>query len=83
MLTVLDEGDAERVLTIRIPEATIDAELISALGSVLGDAQRSGIENIVLQFGAGRDSVSGDFPSWRMTCVTSPAGTRSCRGFPG
>jgi len=65
MLTGLDERDAERVLTLRIQEATIDAELVGALGSVLTEAERSGIENVVLQFTAGPDSVTGDFPSWR------------------
>jgi enoyl-CoA hydratase/carnithine racemase len=65
MLTVLDEGDAERVLTIRIHEATLDAELVGTLGSVLNDAERSGIENVVFQFSAGPGAVTGDFPSWR------------------
>jgi hypothetical protein len=35
MLTVIDEGDSERVLTVRIQEAAIDTELINTLGSVL------------------------------------------------
>ena len=50
MLTVIDEGDGERVLTARIGEATIDAELISALGSVLDDVEHGEIENFVLLF---------------------------------
>ncbi len=65
MLTTLDEGDAERLLTIRIHEATIDAELVSALDAALNDVERDGIENVVFQFSAEPDSVTGDFPSWR------------------
>ena len=44
---------------------TIDIELISALKSVLNDAEHDGIENFVLQFSGGSDSVTGEFPSWR------------------
>ena len=69
MLTVLGEGHGERVLTARVHEATIDAELIGALESVLRDVERGAIENFVLQFSGAPDSVTGDFPSWR----TGPA----------
>jgi enoyl-CoA hydratase/carnithine racemase len=65
MLTVIDEGDGERALIARIHEATIGAELISALQCVLDDVEHGRIENFVLQFSAGPDSVIGDFPSWR------------------
>jgi len=64
MLTVIDEGVGERVLTAQIHEAAIDAELVSALESVLDDVEHGGIENFVLQFTGGPDSVTGDFPSW-------------------
>jgi enoyl-CoA hydratase/carnithine racemase len=64
MLTVIDEGVSERVLTVRIHEATIDAELVGALECALDDAEHGGIENFVLQFSGGWDSVVGDFPSW-------------------
>jgi enoyl-CoA hydratase/carnithine racemase len=64
MLTVVDERDGERVLTAQIHEAAMDAELVSALASVLDDVEHSGIENFVLEFDGGGDSVTGDFPSW-------------------
>jgi enoyl-CoA hydratase/carnithine racemase len=65
MLTVIDEGDGERVLTAHIDETTIDAEFIGALESVLNNLEHGGIENLVLQFSGGPDSVTGEFPSWR------------------
>jgi enoyl-CoA hydratase/carnithine racemase len=65
MLSVLGEGDGERVLKVRIDEAAISAELVSALGSVLSEVTDGGIENLVLQFSGGPDSVTGDFPAWR------------------
>ncbi|GEM_PF-6029955 len=64
MLTVIDEGDGERVLTVQIHEATIGAELINELESVLDNVEHGEIENFVLQFSGGPDSVTGDFPSW-------------------
>jgi enoyl-CoA hydratase/carnithine racemase len=64
MLTGIDEGDGERILTVRIDEPTIDAELVGDLQSVLNDAERREIENIVLQFRGDRDSVTGEYPSW-------------------
>jgi hypothetical protein len=63
MLTMTYENDGERVLTVRIREATIDAELITALESVLNDAEHGGIESFVLQFRSGSDSVTLSFPS--------------------
>jgi enoyl-CoA hydratase/carnithine racemase len=71
MLTVIDEGDGERLLTVRIHEATIDAELISALESVLNDVEHGGIENFVLQFSSDSNSITGEFPSWRPGPVRS------------
>lgn len=65
MLTAIDHGDSERVLTVRINEATIDAGLVSALESVLNHLEHGGIENFVLQFSGDPDSITGDFPSWR------------------
>src|SRR5258708_8147747 len=65
MLTMIDEGDGERALTVQIDEATIGAELISALESVLNNVEHSEIENFVLQFSGDPDSVTGEFPSWR------------------
>jgi enoyl-CoA hydratase/carnithine racemase len=65
MLTVVDTGNCERVLTVQIHEAAMDAELVSGLASALNDVERGGIENFVLQFRGGPDSVTGDFPSWR------------------
>jgi enoyl-CoA hydratase/carnithine racemase len=63
MLTTIDEGDGERVLTIRIRQATISAELIGDLEPVLDEVERGGIENLVIRFG-GDDAVAGEFPSW-------------------
>jgi enoyl-CoA hydratase/carnithine racemase len=65
MLTAIDEADGERVLTVRFHEATIDAELISALESVLNDAEHGAIENLVLRFSGDPDSAAGEFPSWQ------------------
>jgi enoyl-CoA hydratase/carnithine racemase len=64
MLTVVQEADGEQVLTARLGEATIDTDLISRLDSVLDNIERSGIENFVLLFSGGPESVTGDFPSW-------------------
>jgi enoyl-CoA hydratase/carnithine racemase len=71
MLTVLREDDRERVLTVQIHEATMDAEVVGALTSVLNDIEHGGIENFVIQFGGGTDSVTGSFPSWRPGPVRS------------
>jgi len=62
MLTVTREADGERVLTARFGEAAIDTDLIGALESVLDGVERGGIENLVLLFGGGPGSVTGDFP---------------------
>jgi enoyl-CoA hydratase/carnithine racemase len=51
------------VLTARFGEARIDNELIGALESVLDSVERGGIENLVLLFSGGPESVTGDFPS--------------------
>jgi enoyl-CoA hydratase/carnithine racemase len=64
MLTTTGEADGERVLTARIGEATITTELISALGSVLNDVERGGIENVALLFSGGAEPIAADFPSW-------------------
>jgi enoyl-CoA hydratase/carnithine racemase len=65
MLTAIDESDGERVLTVRIQEATIDAELVGALKSAVNEVEHCGIENFVLQFSGDSDSVAGQFPSWQ------------------
>jgi len=62
MLTELRERGGERVLTVQIREATVDPDLLGALAAVLDDVERGGIENLVLQFSGGPDSVAGDFP---------------------
>jgi enoyl-CoA hydratase/carnithine racemase len=62
MLTVARDRHRERVLTVQIHDAAIDTEVVSGLGSVLNDVEHGGIENLVLQFGGGPDSVAGDFP---------------------
>jgi len=71
MLTMIDEGDGERVLTVQIHEATIGAELISAFESVLNNVENGEIENFVLQFSGDPDSVTGEFPSWQPGPVRS------------
>jgi len=65
MLTAVKETDGERMLTARVDEVTVDTELIGALESVLDDVERGGIENFVLVFSGGPESVAADFPSWR------------------
>ena len=64
MLTVTQKADGERVLTARLGEATVDTDLIGRLESVLDNVERGGIENFVLMFSGGPESVIGDFPSW-------------------
>jgi enoyl-CoA hydratase len=64
MLSALRESDNERVMTVQIDEALIDAEVVSALASVLDDVEDGGIENLVVQFGGGSGSIAGDFPSF-------------------
>jgi enoyl-CoA hydratase/carnithine racemase len=63
MLTVTQEADGERVLTARLGEARIDTDLIGALEFVLDSVEGGGIENLVLLFIGGPESVTGDFPS--------------------
>lgn len=65
MLTVFDERDGERVLTVYVHEAAMDAELVSSLASVVNNLEHGGIENFVLRFSGRLDSATGDFPSWR------------------
>ena len=64
MLTGLDEIDGERVLTVRLSGATIDADTVDALGAVLADAARGRPDNVVLRFDGDGEVVTGDFPSW-------------------
>lgn len=64
MLTATHEADGERILTARVGEATVSIELISALGSVLDDVERGGIENFALLFSGSGEPVTGDFPVW-------------------
>jgi enoyl-CoA hydratase/carnithine racemase len=64
VLTETREADGERVLTARMGEAAIDADLIGGLESALDDLERGGIENLVLLFTGGPESVAGSFPSW-------------------
>ena len=64
MLTRIDECDGERVLTLRLDEATIDAELVGDVGSVLDDLVKHAVETLVFQFTGGADSVTGAFPCW-------------------
>ena len=71
MLTVVRETDRERVLTVHIDEAVIDADVLSTLESVLNDVEHDGIENFVLQFSGNSNAVAGDFPSWRPGRVRS------------
>jgi enoyl-CoA hydratase/carnithine racemase len=65
MLTTIRDLDRERVLTVRIQGAVLDADVVGELRSVLDDVEHGGIENLVLQFGAGSDSVAGEFPPFR------------------
>jgi enoyl-CoA hydratase/carnithine racemase len=62
MLTTIDEGDGERVLTVRIDEPTIEIGLIRDLEPVLDEVEHAAIENVVFRFG-GTDRA-GDFPAW-------------------
>ena len=71
MLTVLDDRDGERVMTVQIHETAADAELVDALASVLDDVEHGGMENFVLQFIGGPNSITGDFPSWHPGAVRS------------
>jgi enoyl-CoA hydratase/carnithine racemase len=71
MLTVIDEVDGERILAVQIDEAAVGAELIGGIESVLDKLEYDGIENLVLQFRGGPDSVTGEFPSWRSGPVRS------------
>ena len=64
MLTVTQESDGERVATARLSEATIDVALISELDAVLDEVERDRIENLVLEFTGGPESLTGDFPPW-------------------
>jgi enoyl-CoA hydratase/carnithine racemase len=71
MLTVVDDRDGDRVMTVQISENTMDAELVDQLASVLDDVEHGEIENVVLQFIGGVDSAAGDFPTWHSDPVRS------------
>lgn len=64
MLTAAHESDGERVLVARVPEASVDTELVHALGTVLDDVEHAGIENFVLIFTGAAEVAAGDFPVW-------------------
>lgn len=64
MLTRIDECDGERVLTLRVDEATIDAGLVGDVESVLDDLVKHGVETLVFHFTGGADSVTAAFPHW-------------------
>jgi enoyl-CoA hydratase/carnithine racemase len=65
MLTTTGERDGERVLTLRIDEATIDAELVAEVESALEDSMDPGAETVVFHFAGCTDSVAGGFPTWQ------------------
>lgn len=65
MLTEIGERDSERVLTLRIEEPTIDAEMIGEVESILDDLAKLEVETLVFRFAGGCDSVTGAFPSWQ------------------
>jgi enoyl-CoA hydratase/carnithine racemase len=65
MLSFVDECDGQRVLIVRIHEATIDADLVSALAAVLDDVEHGEIENLVLHFSGSPESAAGDYPPRR------------------
>jgi 2-(1,2-epoxy-1,2-dihydrophenyl)acetyl-CoA isomerase len=76
MLTSVRERDGERVLTVQFHEPTIDVEVLHQLALVFDGVEHSGIENIVLEFAGGCDSLTGEFPS------SSPSpSTREARYF--
>jgi enoyl-CoA hydratase/carnithine racemase len=64
VLTTTEDVDGERVLTARLAAATIDTGVIAALTSEIDKVERAGIENFVLLFTGGAETVTGDFPSW-------------------
>jgi enoyl-CoA hydratase/carnithine racemase len=63
MLTAIRESDNERVLTVRVDETVMDAEVVGALASVLDDVEDGGIENLLVHFAGGSGSIAGDLPS--------------------
>lgn len=65
MLTTIGERDDERVLTLRIDDAIIDAELVAEVESVLEDSIDLGAETVVFHFTGCADSVAGAFPAWQ------------------
>lgn len=64
MLTVTQVADGERVVIARLSEATIDSDLIGGLEAALDEVERDEVENLVLEFTGGPESLTGDFPSW-------------------
>ena len=71
MLTAIRGCDNERVMTVQIDEPVMDAEVVSALASVLDDVEDGAIENLVVRFCGGSGSIAGDFPSWGLDPVRS------------
>jgi enoyl-CoA hydratase/carnithine racemase len=65
MLTEIGERDSERVLTLRIDDATIDAELVGIIESVLDDVVKRAVETLVFHFTGNCESMTGAFPSWQ------------------
>jgi enoyl-CoA hydratase/carnithine racemase len=51
-----------------VEEAVVETELVGALGAILDNAEHAGIENFVLIFAGGAETVAGDFPAWPPGC---------------
>jgi hypothetical protein len=83
MLTTIGERDGERVLTLCIDEATIDAELMAQVESVLADSMDPGAEIVVFHFTGRADSVAGGFPTWPSARAQRHALFRSLGSGPG
>jgi enoyl-CoA hydratase/carnithine racemase len=64
MMTSLGVSRDERVLRVLIDEAVIDVDVVSMLASAIDTAEADGIDNLVVEFGNDRGSITGDFPSW-------------------
>ena len=90
MLTEIDEVDGERVLTVRLSAATIDAEHGRApSGPCWPTPHTAERRTSSLRFAGDGDAVTGDFPSWPAGAgpgrhaLFRPVGRDPVRGSPG
>jgi enoyl-CoA hydratase/carnithine racemase len=66
MVTAFTDPVDERVRKVRIDEAVIDLDVVSALADVLDTVEAGGIDNLVVEFRNDQGAATGGFPTWNL-----------------